>query len=197
MALLFWVVVGCPEQGLLQYFRLVEGCVHLVHQYEKQAGVSYAWIIRARLDAFWSAPVPPVHTFQAEAYTIPWGSDWGGYNDRFGIGNRRTSNVALKRLSLLHNIQSKTNFKSVTPTLLLPLPLRFCLGLARPNMSGSQPVLALLPMVLAESRSSSLYEDGQRKVEEIAQEVVQSMSSPALQGTLRWHALCGLACSGG
>jgi len=65
---------GCL-QGLLQYSVWWRGACGWCTEYERQTGASYAWIIRTRLDAFWSAPVPPVHTFQAEAYTIPWGSD--------------------------------------------------------------------------------------------------------------------------
>ncbi|CAI5991669.1 unnamed protein product [Closterium sp. NIES-65] len=60
-------------QGLLQYFRLVEGCWDMI-----QSGVG-----------------------DGLAYTIPYGSDWWGFNDRFGMGGRQASAVALRRLSAL------------------------------------------------------------------------------------------------
>ncbi|CAI5457687.1 unnamed protein product [Closterium sp. Yama58-4] len=131
-------------QGLLQYFRLVEGCWDTIQSFEATSAappLRYNWIVRARLDSLWTAPapiqppppilppsVPPIATTTAAApaaaataaaaaaaaailngsgvggglaYMIPYGSDWWGLNDRFGMGGRQASAVAMKRLSAL------------------------------------------------------------------------------------------------
>ncbi|CAI5522772.1 unnamed protein product [Closterium sp. Naga37s-1] len=137
-------------QGLLQYFRLVEGCWDMIQSFEAMSAqatsappLRYNWIVRARLDSLWTAPAniqppPPMPlgfpaagpaaaeeaaeaaALAAEAaavaagdidgasgvgdnlaYTIPYGSDWWGLNDRFGMGGREASGVALRRLSAL------------------------------------------------------------------------------------------------
>ncbi|CAI6001449.1 unnamed protein product [Closterium sp. NIES-64] len=143
-------------QGLLQYFRLVEGCWDMIQSFEATSAppLRYNWIVRARLDSLWTAPapiqppppilppsVPAIATTAAApagaavaaaeilddigvgdnlAYTIPYGSDWWGLNDRFGMGGRQASEAALKRLSALQllarrkmrNLNSEGAFKA-------------------------------------------------------------------------------------
>ncbi|CAI5956264.1 unnamed protein product [Closterium sp. NIES-64] len=48
---------GSPNgvQGILQYFRLIEGCLPLIEREEKtnRAGQPYRWVLRTRLDGYW------------------------------------------------------------------------------------------------------------------------------------------------
>ncbi|CAI7884311.1 unnamed protein product [Closterium sp. NIES-54] len=99
---------GSPHgiQGLLQYFRLVEGCVDLIATHQQQHNISYRWVIRTRVDGYWTAPPPLPPALHPSAYTIPFGFDWGGLNDRLGIGSWAASQVALRRLSALQDLFS-------------------------------------------------------------------------------------------
>ncbi|XP_002972802.2 uncharacterized protein LOC9636809 [Selaginella moellendorffii] len=91
-------------QGLLQYFALNEGCETMIRQQEELQGFKYDWIVRTRLDTFWTAPIPV--EYRNSTYTVPRGTRYGGYNDRLGVGDRKTSRIALQRLSALPLIHS-------------------------------------------------------------------------------------------
>ncbi|CAI5535477.1 unnamed protein product [Closterium sp. Naga37s-1] len=95
-----------PYCGLLQYFRLVEGCVDLIATHQQQHNISYRWVIRTRVDGYWTAPPPLSPALHPSAYTIPFGFDWGGLNDRLRIGSWAASQVALRRLSALQDLFS-------------------------------------------------------------------------------------------
>ncbi|CAI5488736.1 unnamed protein product [Closterium sp. Naga37s-1] len=99
---------GSPHgiQGLLHYFRLVEGCIDLISTHQQQHNISYRWVIRTRVDGYWTAPPPLLTALHPSAYTIPFGFDWGGLNDRLGIGSWAASQVALRRLSALQDLFS-------------------------------------------------------------------------------------------
>eukprot|EP00850_Spirogloea_muscicola_P000592 SM000002S05672 [mRNA] locus=s2:1552679:1554513:+ [translate_table: standard] len=97
---------GSPQgvQGLLQYFNLVEGCLKLIQDREAAAGVKYGWILRTRVDTFWTGPPHTLVTYNPRRYTVPFGCEYGGLNDRFGMGDMVYSTVALRRLSLLNQL---------------------------------------------------------------------------------------------
>ncbi|XP_015884150.1 uncharacterized protein LOC107419845 [Ziziphus jujuba] len=92
-------------QGLLQYFNLVEGCLTMIQNYQKQSGFVYDWIVRTRVDGYWNSRLHP-RNFIPGQYMVPPGSTYGGLNDRLGIGDLNTSIVALSRLSLVPELDS-------------------------------------------------------------------------------------------
>ena len=69
-------------QGIFQYQRLVEGCIPLIRGYERKRGIQFDWIVRTRVDTYWSGPAPPLSSLQPSAYYIPYGTDCMGLNDR-------------------------------------------------------------------------------------------------------------------
>lgn len=99
---------GSPNglQGLLQYFNLVEGCLTMIKFYQIRYKVKYDWIVRTRVDGYWNGPLPPPQSYLNERYIVPHGSQFGGLNDRLGIGNMETSEAALSRLSLVPLLHS-------------------------------------------------------------------------------------------
>ncbi|KAJ0085084.1 hypothetical protein Patl1_09421 [Pistacia atlantica] len=114
-------------QGLLQYFNLVEGCLQMIETYQKRKNFTYDWIVRTRVDGYWNAPLGPRISFRVNTLSRP-GSDYGGLNDRLGIGDLNTSKVALARLSLIpkldsagfHQLNSETSFKAQLTTQHVP-----------------------------------------------------------------------------
>ena len=64
--------------------RLVEGCLPLIHSYEARHAMRFDWVVRTRVDTYWSEPPPPLTSVNASAYAIPFGTDCMGLNDRRG-----------------------------------------------------------------------------------------------------------------
>ncbi|MCO5558530.1 hypothetical protein L7F22_012115 [Adiantum nelumboides] len=91
----------------------------MISQIQLQQNFTYEWIIRTRLDGYWNGYFPSLNKRNLSAYTVPLGSQFGGLNDRLGIGNWETTKVALTRLSLvplLHahgarGLNSESSFK--------------------------------------------------------------------------------------
>lgn len=76
----------------------------MISSYETKNRFKYDWIVRTRVDGYWNGPLPPLETLNPEYYHVPYGSRFGGLNDRLGIGSRNTSQVALSRLSLIPHL---------------------------------------------------------------------------------------------
>ncbi|CAK7346050.1 unnamed protein product [Dovyalis caffra] len=123
-------------QGLLQYFNLVEGCLRMIQEYQNLKGFQYDWIVRTRVDGYWNAPLGP-ENFIPGHYMVPPGSTYGGLNDRLGIGDLKTSTIALSRLSLVpqldaagfRQLNSETAFKAQLTTRGVPFDTKrvpFC-----------------------------------------------------------------------
>ncbi|GER26144.1 hypothetical protein STAS_01782 [Striga asiatica] len=144
-------------QGLLQYFNLVEGCLKMIKDYQEENNFTYDWVIRTRVDGYWSGPLGP-ENFIPGQYVIPPGSSYGGLNDRFGVGDYNTSVVALSRFSLipqldsagLTQLNSEAAFKAQLTTQKVQFttkPLPFCIVTDReyafPPARFGVPVAAL------------------------------------------------------
>lgn len=100
-------------QGILQQFKSVEMCASVISSFERRKGFRYEWILRTRVDGYWMGPPPPLAVLDQEGYTIPGGSDWGGLNDRLGMGPRNISLLALRRLSAMNALVLRGGFEQL------------------------------------------------------------------------------------
>lgn len=91
----------------------------MIKSYQIKHNIRYDWIVRTRVDGYWNGPLPPPESYSKNKYIVPSGSQFGGLNDRLGIGDMETSEVALSRMSLIpilydnnyRNLNSETAFK--------------------------------------------------------------------------------------
>lgn len=72
----------------------------MINDYQVENNFTYDWVVRTRVDGYWSEPLGP-ENFIPGQYLVPSGSSYGGLNDRLGIGDLNTSIIALSRLSLI------------------------------------------------------------------------------------------------
>eukprot|EP00850_Spirogloea_muscicola_P023868 SM000398S15210 [mRNA] locus=s398:4289:12937:+ [translate_table: standard] len=103
------IAPGSPSgtTGLLMYYLLVEGCSLLIDDYEEKHGVQFDYVVWTRLDTFWEGRPPPLQDLDSRYYYLPSGksgTDFGGVNDRLGIGPRKYSQLAMRRHSVLHEV---------------------------------------------------------------------------------------------
>lgn len=91
----------------------------MIKSHQQQNNFTYDWIIRTRVDGYWSTRLQP-NLFIPGQYVVPSGSSYGGLNDRFGIGDYNTTITALSRLSMipeldnagLHELNSESAFQA-------------------------------------------------------------------------------------
>lgn len=108
----------------------------MIRAYQTNNNFTYDWIVRTRVDGYWSYRLRPEY-FIPGHYVVPPGSSYGGLNDRMGIGDFNTSVVALSRLSLIPQLDaaghaqlnSESAFKAQLTTRNVPyktIRLPFC-----------------------------------------------------------------------
>eukprot|EP00897_Mesotaenium_endlicherianum_P006781 jgi/Mesen1/6130/ME000313S05252 len=107
----------CPDpqtrQGLMQQFKGVETCVSMITAFEQRHKFHYHWVLRTRVDGYWTGPPPALGSLDRSGYTIPAGSDWGGLNDRLGMGSRAISWLGLRRLSVLRELADDGGYSAL------------------------------------------------------------------------------------
>ncbi|KAL1508073.1 hypothetical protein AB1Y20_007667 [Prymnesium parvum] len=89
---------------VLEELQLLEEAQELVEAFEHARGAPFRLVVRARFDAFWSAPVHLARLTRAMEdgiYLAPRGKAFKGLNDRFGMCNSRTARLVYRRASLL------------------------------------------------------------------------------------------------
>lgn len=77
----------------------------MINDHQRRYNFTYDWIVRTRVDSYWSGPLGP-QNFIPGKYLVPPGSSYNGLNDRLGVGDFNTSVVALSRLSLIPQLDA-------------------------------------------------------------------------------------------
>lgn len=132
----------------------------MIKAHQEKNNFTYDWIIRTRVDGYWSDTLAP-ENFIPGKYLVPPGSSYGGLNDRFGVGDYNSSVVALSRLSLisqldsagLSQLNSETAFKAQLSTQNVQYTtkrLPFCVVSDR--QYGYPPVRTGVPVAALSSR---------------------------------------------
>jgi len=83
---------GVIELARSQYKKIMR-CYNLVLEHEGQRG-RYAWVVRARFDAGWYRPLPPLSTFRNDRVLVKNNLYHSGVQDQFFLAPRHLSDAA-------------------------------------------------------------------------------------------------------
>lgn len=109
------------KTGIQAYLQQIHGWQisnDLRERYEADSGITYDWVVRCRPDILFRSRLPPLHGFHPDRVTIPAFHSYGGYNDRFAIGNSENMGMLMNFFgfvceypSILSGVNAEKAFK--------------------------------------------------------------------------------------